>query len=673
MRLIYCLLIGSLALASNALAGVDQTVSDLIPGLASANVHDRYGPQMELQRLALDASRPGAEAQRLALAKVLAAKAADPAVPQPARVWLVRQLEYIGAAEAVPALNTLLKDPDAELRECTRRALEKNAAPAAVETLRDALKAGGDTRWTIGLVQSLGERHDAQSVDLISRQIDKAEVAFAACSALAKIGTAPAVDALWTAFDKNVPPAADALIAAADHLALTRQQQRAAAIYSRLYKSGPSTGIRSASLIGLAATEPGPTKPLVKEALSANDSRLQVAAITAARGIYGPGSSAALAPLLPGLNDFGKVLVLRILDDSAEPQVIAAAGTGSEPVRVAALERLGQIGTAKGVPTLVQTASDRSSPVQSAAVAALARISGSGADAAIAEMAARGESATRVTAIRALARRADRSAIPALFKYTAEPGQGIAAAAWAALADLGTDTELEHVARLALDTSAPDAETALHSIATRVQDKTVAADKLVSLLRGATPKQSAVVFETLAVLGGDSALKSVSAAVSSNDEAVKQAALRALANWPDFEAVKPLLAVAADQNSSQVYHVLALHGVARLVKSSEGAPAAARLQAALTAMKCASREEDKKLFLSVLASVPDPKAAEPIRACLTDPNLKTEAGLAGINLARTLYRSDRAAARSLAQAVKDAQISDDITRRAEALLSGRRR
>ena len=59
----------------------------------------------------LNAARPGAEAERAELAKVLAAKATDAAVPQPARVWVVRQLEYIGAAESVPALTTLLEWP----------------------------------------------------------------------------------------------------------------------------------------------------------------------------------------------------------------------------------------------------------------------------------------------------------------------------------------------------------------------------------------------------------------------------------------------------------------------------------------------------------------------------------------------------------------------------------
>ena len=158
------------AFAPAAFAGVEQTVSELLPKLAAAQVEDRYGAQMELQQLAAHAARPGAEAERAELAKILAAKATDPAVPQPARVWIVRQLEYIGAAESVPALTALLTGQDAELKECARRALEKNPAQSSTESLRAALKQGEDANWKIGLIQSLGERGDAESVSLIDRK-----------------------------------------------------------------------------------------------------------------------------------------------------------------------------------------------------------------------------------------------------------------------------------------------------------------------------------------------------------------------------------------------------------------------------------------------------------------------------------------------------------------------
>ena len=109
------------------------------------------------------------------------------------------------------------------------------------------------------------------------------------------------------------------------------------------------------------------------------------------------------------------------------------------------------------------------------------------------------------------------------------------------------------------------------------------------------------------------------------------------------------------------------------MKSADQEPAAARVDAALAAMKMASRDEDKKLLLSALASVPDKRAAEAIKPYLSDSKFQKEAGLAAMALAEALRRSDRPTARELAQAVKDAGLSDSLNRRADAVLSGKKR
>jgi len=205
------------ALTSAALAaGIEDAVNDLIPKIADPKAENRSGPQIELQTLAAKAGRPGAEAERLELAKVLCAKAGDATVPQPARVWIIRQLEHLGEAESVPALARLLADPDAELHELARRALEKNPAPAASVSLQASLRKGGEPRWVIGLVSALGQRHDAISVPLILLALGNPDTSLAAVTALGKIASDAAVQGLWGALEKGTPGAADGLILATD-------------------------------------------------------------------------------------------------------------------------------------------------------------------------------------------------------------------------------------------------------------------------------------------------------------------------------------------------------------------------------------------------------------------------------------------------------------------------
>ena len=81
----------------------------------------------------------------------------------------------------------------------------------------------------------------------------------------------------------------------------------------------------------------------------------------------------------------------------------------------------------------------------------------------------------------------------------------------------------------------------------------------------------------------------------------------------------------------------------------------------------ASGTTTKQLLLA-LGTVPHPKAADPILEALNDPELKNEAGVAGAALAEALVSVDKAAAQQLARKVKEANISREINRKADAVL-----
>jgi hypothetical protein len=309
-----------------------------------------------------------------------------------------------------------------------------------------------------------------------------------------------------------------------------------------------------------------------------------------------------------------------------------------------------------------------SSSAQKTAAVALERIPAADAGVAIEKLASEGNAGARVVAINAVAGRYDQSAAPALVKYAAESDPEVSAAACAALAKLGTDNELQGLSELMLAGKTPCAVAALQAVASRATDKTAAVQKLVAQTQTAQPGQLAPIFDVLAMLGGRDALVTVSTAAASSKAEVKDAAIRALANWPDFLGTKALLVVATDPHTTRVHNALAIQAVVRLVKSAEKEPAADRLKAALAAMNAAARDEEKKLVLSAVASVTDTSAAEALKPFLSAPKYQKEAGLAALNLAEALRKADRHAAKDLAQAVKDAGISEDLNRRADAML-----
>src|SRR5882672_7888151 len=86
-----------------------KKLEEVLPDLASVDAGVKGRAGCALEKMCLSAGRPGAEDERPAAARALAAKL-GPGVPAEARVRLVRQLQFIGRDESVPALAELLKE-----------------------------------------------------------------------------------------------------------------------------------------------------------------------------------------------------------------------------------------------------------------------------------------------------------------------------------------------------------------------------------------------------------------------------------------------------------------------------------------------------------------------------------------------------------------------------------
>jgi HEAT repeat protein len=653
-------------------SGADQeaAVNDLIPRLADANVEARYAAQMQLQELASASSRPEQAAEREAFGKVLAAKAADASVPQPARVWIVRQLEYMGGAEAVESLARLLGGPDAELRECARRALEKNPASAAGLALRAALEKGGEAVWRVGLINSLGQRGEAGAEALLLAQAREEQTAAVAWLALGRIATPTAIDALKSLLEeKRQPGVAVALVEAAQRLQLRGDAINALEIYRQVYRCPPAatfTAARAAALGGWVKLDPAGASERILQAISGSEPKLRQAALTAAAGH--PITLQLLVATLPRLDSLAKIQVMSVLDSPlAEQQIIPIVSDPDEAVRRSALEALGRCGSDGSVPVLLAAATDESKPGKSTAETALARLSGSAAVASLEKAAATGETKSRVVAINALAARRHVAALPAMMNYTADPEAAVRKAAYAALRNMASDGEIEPLARQVL-AGKSDAAAALSAAARRAQDKPAAVRHLVGLAGNDQEKQGLWI-EPLSELGGEQALEVLAKLAAGGNAATQAEAVRALGNWTDLTAAKPLLAIATRQEAPLNQYLPALQALARLVKSADAEPAEKRVDLALALLQAARRDEDKKLAVSALASVPHRRAAAALKPLLTEPALKPEACAAAVSLAESLVRPDKKTAQDLAAAVKAATDQPDLVRRADRVLS----
>ncbi len=146
-----------------------------------------------------------------------------------------RYLMTIGTAASVPALAALVSDE--KLSHMGRFALTRIPAPEAGAALRELLgKVSGNLK--IGVISSLGDRGDAESVAALAQLLGEADeaVAIAAARALGAIRTPEAAKALSQASpDAKVQPAAtDASLACAEALLAAGKNNDALAIYKKL-------------------------------------------------------------------------------------------------------------------------------------------------------------------------------------------------------------------------------------------------------------------------------------------------------------------------------------------------------------------------------------------------------------------------------------------------------
>jgi len=362
--------------------------------------------------------------------------------------------------------------------------------------------------------------------------------------------------------------------------------------------------------------------------------------------------------------------------------LFALAKNAEKPVRIAAIRALPEIGHAsapagllrkhEAAGVLVELLADADSEVSKAAQEAFAALPGQQADVAVMAMLNSSDTSRRLNAIELLGRRRMTTSIPALLKAADDADPKVRPAAIKMVGELGGPDQLPALLDLLLDLKeSPDldaAEQALIAVLAKVDDPQSHTAKFTSLLAQAEAAQKSALLRVLGVVGGTNALRAVRAAVDDADAQVSAAAIRALCAWKTADAAPDLLVLAKTSPNSS-HKTAALRGYIGLVRdeslSTEEKMAMCKEAAALI-----QRNQEKKLLLGVLATVPAAEALSMAMAHLDDPATKDEASFAVVAISEKIVQ-----AAGLADEVADAlrkvmRATDnkDVIRRAKAIL-----
>ncbi|NOZ23021.1 MAG: hypothetical protein GXP25_18260 [Planctomycetes bacterium] len=651
-------------------AAYAKVLQSLLPDMGSEDVNKQKGPQQTFQDICWRAGRPGAENERAAVCKAIVAKL-GPDTPKPARIWLLKQLEHIGRAEAVPKLTELLSDSDSLIRNRALRALQNQPTSEAAKALRTALQNAKDNERRVAYMNALGFQRDAGSVQLLIQQARNNDdsVRCAAMDALAKIGDKAAVDVIAAGLTKGSKQAqavaADSYLFLADGLSAKGDKATALGIYRKML--GRQGRLKCAAIIGLARAGGMTELPTLMTALADPDVKIQGAAIEALEAMPDKELNKTLAEKVKAVSSAVKVFLLRVLADrGAREQLatfIAAAKDADENVRIAAYKGMGKLADSGASETLVAALVKTRDKEREAAAAALDYIPGDGVIDAIIKGLKETDPAGRIELIKTLAMRRSDKVVPALLDVAKDEDKKVRAQAFKSLADLADAKALPALVGLFMEEKERTPQSAAQKAVVATCRRVGTVDPvLLGLTQPDVPVRCSLL-RVLGKTGGAKALAKVQAALKDQNAEIKDAAVRALCDWPDASAALALLDIAKNSQDEK-FRILTLRGYVRVVGLPSERPVAETLKMYADGMTAARRPDDKKMVLAGLATMADPAALDSVRPYLKDDALRAEAATAMIKIADAINIEHRAAAeaalREVAETCKDEGIQKQV-------------
>jgi len=663
-------------------ASFQERLEAWLPGMGVENIPDRKDSQQALQAALFELGVPGRETELAVACKAVAAKL-GPETAKPARVWLLRQLEFSGSRECVDAVAVCLKDKDAEIRDCARRALQNNPAPAANAKLLAALASAADSQQSVAIVNALGYRKDPASVPALAKLLGGSDqlLAAAAANALGRIGGTQAARALHSSL-AGAPEAlegafADGLLRCGDGMLAEGNRTGAATVYELLDRPDFGRVVRLAALRGRLDAAGEDAVAMVVELLADRDpDRRAIAASHVAR-LAGADAMQALARRCDDLPPSGRILLLGALaargDKDAKPIAAKAAESDNEELRIAGIRALARLGDAESVPLLIATV-QAEGPASEAARDSLRGVYGDGVETAVIAAMQAAETPLRGTLIDLITQRRMVKAVPALLAEAGNPDSGIRDRVVKALGELAGPEHVAPMIAILLATEKgsrrDDVEKAVMFVCNRIEDPDGRAVPVLEVFRRAGREERLVLLSLLGRIGGSGALEEVEKAIAGDDAELKEAGVRALSNWPDASVADRLLDLA--RNAENESHATwALRAYIRVVTLPDQ-PYKKMLAQLKQAMELANRDDERRLAVSRAASARDVETLRWLLPLLEDESVKEQACRAIVELAhrRELMEPNQAEFRAALEKVIAATKDRGLADRAKQYLSG---
>jgi HEAT repeat protein len=627
-------------LAPLHLTAAEMPVEDAWKALPKYEPGQDMAALLAIDRAVIDAMT--SPQTRSACAARLASVLADADTTPAARQYICLQLRQIGTAAEVPLLAELLMKP--ETSQIARYALETIPGPEAASALRGALTTL-DGKLLLGVIQSVAARKDAAAVPTLVGLADSSDrqVADAAIWALGNVADDQAIAFLTSRADKAGIPTpqgvAVPLLRCATVLAESERAEAAQAIYTMLSQSNQTPAIRRAALQGTLALSGGQMMTTVLAWISGWDpDRRRIAA-----GHLHTLSDEQLDRLLsqlPDLPDGSKLAVMELAASrrgkQVLPMLISLMKSDKPELRLAGVRFLGMVGDASVIPQLVEMLS-ADNDLNRAAQDALLNLPRTEVTAALLD-ALKNRPAIRVPVIAVLVKLKCYDAIDPLVEIALQTDPAVYGPALDGLCGIADPdkTDIPRLVKLLLQTEPGRHRDEVERTILIVCDKLPATADRSELVRAALASADGSEMPNylplLGRLGGPKCLEMIQPELTSTDPAIREAAVRALCNWPNAD-VAPKLLELATKAENQTFRLWALRAYIRVVTLPTDRPALETLKMLQLAMKLADGVDEQRLAIERASTIRLMETVMWIAPYLDDPQLCQSACTSIVELA----------------------------------------
>ena len=566
--------------------------------------------------------------------------------PPAEKALACKQLAIYGSKDAVPALAPLLADP--QLASWARIALEAIPDPAAAAALRGAMdKVQGNL--LIGVINSIGVRRDAKAVSGLVKKLKDSDpsIASAAAVALGRVGGAQAAKALTQSLaaapDAARPAVAEGCILCAERFIAQSKHTEAVKLYDTVRAANVPRQKQLEAIRGAILARQSAGLPLLLAQLRSPDKALLGIGLRTARELPGREVTEALAAELRQCSPERQPFLLLALADRTDvavmPAVLAAAGNGSQKLRLTAVGVLDRVGNVSSVPVLLDAAADPDAELAQAALAVLSRLPGNDVDTELLDRLPVATGKNRQVLITLAGQRHIDRALPGILHSTDDSDAGVRSAAVQAIGILGADPQAADLVRLLQTTQNPkergDIEMALLAISSRTGARSV--PHVLPLARNDDTALRIIALHVLASAGGPDALAAVEAAVQDKDQTVQDEAVRTLStwpnNWPEDNGVEQPLLTLAKSDAKTSHQVLALRGYLQYLQSNKQLKNDDKLTKVTDVLPLIKRPEEKRLAIAAIGTVPATGALDLLATFAAEPAVAEDASSAIVKLA----------------------------------------